>query len=174
MRLYVHPKDEKIHADYFDGSMVSVMDKIKTNLRLIGISMENLEEFWEIADVLGNHWYKLKSAVGTFHAVYKLLFAYMNIYDKEHNKRSEFHHLIHGPRHVVQNTAILIELLPILWYQMQHMEAKIKTTYRAKYQDLNTKLLVRINKAVDSVRVLCWNASDCFNSDGIPIAYDFI
>lgn len=150
------------------------MDKMKQNTKTLSITRQHLEDLIEIENKIPKHWYKLKYAVGYMHATYRLLHSVLSIYAPECNTRNQYHYLIFGPRRIGLNHRILRVLLRSVLHKLRHLGEKIHETLRVKFQDIMTRILTRINRAIRTFWDIYWNASDIYDSKLTPYSMAYI
>ena len=95
------------------------------------------------------YWYNMKNCTGTLHGIYRLYYKLLAL-KGEATCRSNYHELVHGPRTIEFNTALLQHLINTILEQIHTIYNMVSMKYVLKLQDQTTMVGVCFNKAIES------------------------
>ena len=164
-----------LFPDYFEPKvMVTVKYKQTMNLRIIKKLHYLLGEMKAKETYLENYWYNLKYMVKALHAIYHLLYKILMKYvSEEMCSKSEYHHLICGPRPIKQNMEIFQELCKFISVQVDLIACQLRYYLSVHLQDNFMRLLFRLSQFMEKV-IWYENSLPGLMVNGLPIKLNWI
>ena len=163
---------DKVYKSYFfEDERESIYDKKKTNRRLcIGV-VHLIRDIKKLEGELCMNWFKLKWCVHLLHATYRALWKITEVYSsclQNEKCKSEFHNLVHGPRHISRNKEVLQSLFSTLDIKLDEVTMIYTYWNNDRLQDNITKVLCRVRRALELFVVEEKNLSNIIGPSGIP------
>ena len=146
-KSYIH---RKIFWCYFEqGVLVSLHDKAGANLRIYKKTRVYMKEIADRSIHMPNDWYTMKICTSTMHGIYRIYYKLLTV-NGEESITCDYHKLVHGPRTIEFNTALMPHLIHTILQQIRSIYHMVSTKYVQKLQDQTTMVGVRCNKAIES------------------------